>query len=234
MCSPPLWEHFQLYLSSLAEGWDNTACWATCTQAVQQGPARPAQHGPGEPARRGGTPISTWASRRPTVPHIIKNRHSPKLTPEWSSLRLLPAFFSFFSEAFTHGHMQPGHDMRYISKQRSSEKNPAETVHLSRPRPYSHANCKPACVWELVVCFVPQHSPGWNVGLICYQSQLVFPADAHRPGVTQPHSCTSCAGICQARSLMPLTFGFAGLLQYAWQTLLVPRGLPGNCTETTL
>lgn len=29
------------------------------------------------------------------------------------------------------------------------------------------------------------------MGLICYQSQLVFPADAHRPGVTQPHSCTS-------------------------------------------
>lgn len=113
------------------------------------------------------------------------------------------------------------------------------TLHLCRPHPYSHANRYQrswASVWELVVCLVPQRSPGWNVSLICYQSQLVFPADAHRPEVTQPHSCTSFARICQDCSLMPLTFRFARLLQYAWQTLLVPIGLhlPGSYSTTQL
>jgi len=42
MCSPPRWEPFQLHPSSLAEGWDNTACWATGTQPSSR--AQPGLH----------------------------------------------------------------------------------------------------------------------------------------------------------------------------------------------
>lgn len=113
--------------------------------------------------------------------------------------------FSSLTEAFTRPRATwPWHEI-HIKAEEFCEMPP--TVRLCRPHPYSHAHCYHR-VWELVVCFVPQHSPGWNVGLICYQSQLVFPADAHRPGVTQPHSCTSCVRICQDCSLMLFTFGF--------------------------
>ncbi len=130
--------------------------------------------------------------------------------------------FSSLTEAFTRPCATwPRHEI-HIKAEEFCETPP--TVRLCRPHPYSHAN-RYHRVWELVVCFVPQHRPGWNVGLICYQFLFVFPADAHRPGVTQPHSRTSCVRICQDCSLMLLTFGFVGLLQYAWQTLLVPKGL---------
>jgi len=196
--------------------------------AVQPGPARPAQHGPREPAQHGGRSVSTWALQCRTVPHIIKNR----LAYNWHRIKPLRFMFLFSSltEAFTRPCATwPWHEIR-IKAEELCETPP--TLHLCRPHPYTHANCY-HCIWELVVCFVPQQSPGWNVGLICYQSQLVFPADAHRPGVMQPH-CLSCARICQDCSLMPLTFGFVGLLQYAWQTLLVPRGLslPGSYNTT--
>ncbi|CAB1432353.1 unnamed protein product [Pleuronectes platessa] len=57
--------------------------------AVQQGPARPAQHGPREPARRGGRPLSTWAFHRRAAPRLIRNRPAFELTPS-EAAELMP------------------------------------------------------------------------------------------------------------------------------------------------
>lgn len=42
---------------------------------------------------------------------------------------------------------------------------------------------------------------GETPGQIRYQTQLVFPADVHRPGVTQPLFSTSCVKIRQGCSV---------------------------------
>lgn len=132
----------------------------------------------------------------PNHPLHYSKQTSPKLKLNKSRGMYLFVFF-LLSQRHSHGSVQPGPDTRYISKQRSSVKH----------------RCSPH----------PQHSAGWNLGLICYQTQLVLPADVRRPSVTELHFFTSCVNIHQGWSLMPLPCG-AGLLLWAGRTL-VPKGL---------
>lgn len=118
--------------------------------------------------------------------------------------------FSSHTETFTQRRATwPWHVIR-IKAEKFCETSP--TAHLSR----SH----------------PQHSAGWDLCLICYQTQLVFPADVHRPAVMKPLFCTNCVKICQGWCPRPLTSGAS--LWYIWQTL-VPKvpSLPGRTGTST-
>lgn len=141
-----------------------------------------------------------WDLILPNHPSHYSKQTSLKLN-RIKPVRCIFFLFPSLTEAFTRRRATwPWHEI-HIKAEEFCETS--QTVHLSRPH--------------------PQHSTGWNLRLICYQTQLVFPADVHRPGVMKPLFCTSCVKICQDCSLMLLTFG-VGLLPYAWQTL-VPKGL---------
>lgn len=129
----------------------------------------------------------------------------PKTDPKQSEGDL--RFCFLLSQRHSCSRAQLGREIRYIIKVQEFCKIPL-TLHLRRPHTHSSAHryhrvCENR--WSLVSLSTAEEGM-WNVGPICYQSQLVFPADAHRPGVAQPRSCTSCGRICQDCWLMPLTF----------------------------
>ena len=160
MCSPPLWEPFQLHLSSLAEGWDNTACWATCTQPSSRAPPGPRSTGPESLLGAAGGPSAPGPSTAEPL-LALSEPDLPQTHTEWSHGGLCLRFPP--SQSYSHGHMHPGRDTGSISKL------------LFRPRPHSHAN-RTRPVWESVVGFVPRRSPGWNVGPDLLSASACFPS----------------------------------------------------------
>lgn len=105
--------------------------------------------------------------------------------------------FSSHTETFTQRRATWPWHVIHIKAEKFCETS--ATVHLSR----SH----------------PQCSAGWDLCLICYQTQLVFPADVHSP------AAMNCVKICQGWCPKLLTSGVS--LWYTWQTL-VPKVLNRN------
>lgn len=156
-CSPPLWEHFQLHLSSLARGWDNTACWTTCTQ-----PSSRAQPGlrsmPPESPRsvEGGLSAPGPYSSQPFL--LLSKTDLPK---NWHQIKSASVFVWH-----SHGPVQPGCDMRYISKKEEFCETPPASGGLL---------LTDVCELRWSTLFLSAGQPE-TVCLICYHSQLVFSA----------------------------------------------------------
>lgn len=110
----------------------------------------------------------------------------PKLSP--NKVSKIPCFCFLLSKRHSHGRAQLSREIRYVIKAQEFCKM-LPTLHLCRPHAYSHAyRYHHVCEnWWAVVSLSRAEEGMWNVGLICYQPQLVFPADAHSPGVSRPH-----------------------------------------------